>query len=85
VLGILDYGLAKLADLIIKYVVSAAVNRGSPISFVEELNQDPKEMTEAVLKIVPSVEPMVNTNNDFGIILKILTLVVFLFNFSGFC
>lgn len=58
--GILDYGLAKLADLIIKYVVSPAVNRGSPISFVEDLNQDPKEMTEAVLKIVPSVEPMVN-------------------------
>lgn len=58
--GILDYGLAKVGDLIIKYVVSPAVIQGSPISFVEELNQDPKEMTEAVLKIGPSVEPKVN-------------------------
>lgn len=59
--GILDYGLAKVADLIIKNVVSPAVNPGSPISFVEELNQDSKGITEAVLKIVPSVEPKVNT------------------------
>lgn len=78
VVGILDYGLAKLADLIIKYVVSPAVNRGSPISFVEELNQDPKEMTEAVLKIVPSVEPMVENVEGEAIYSAIIQLIKFI-------
>ena len=57
--GILDYGLAKVADLIIKHVITPVVNRGSPISFVEEVNQDSKEMTEAILKIVPAIDPKV--------------------------
>ncbi|KAE8075609.1 hypothetical protein FH972_014305 [Carpinus fangiana] len=78
VVGILDYGLAKLADLIIKYVVSPAVNRGSPISFVEELNQDPKEMTEAVLKIVPSVEPMIENVEGEAIYSAIIQLIKFI-------
>lgn len=55
-IGILDYGLAKVADLIIKHVINPTVNHGSPISFVEELNQDSKGMNEAILKIVPSVD-----------------------------
>ena len=53
-LGILDYGLAKVADLMIKYVVSAAVNYRSPASFVEDLVQDSEVITGAVIKIVPS-------------------------------
>lgn len=52
--GILDYGLSKVADLIIKYVVTPVVNHGVPVSFVEELTQDSKEMTEAVLNILPT-------------------------------
>ena len=58
-LGILDYGLAKVADLMIKYVVSAAVNYRSPASFVEELVQDSEVITGAVIKIVPSHDPRV--------------------------
>ncbi|XP_062107315.1 centromere/kinetochore protein zw10 homolog isoform X3 [Humulus lupulus] len=54
VIGILDYGLAKVADLLIKYVISPAVNYRSPVSFVEELVQDSEELTGALLKIVPS-------------------------------
>ncbi|KAG7983340.1 hypothetical protein I3843_04G100800 [Carya illinoinensis] len=54
VVGILDYGLSKVADLIIKYVVTPVVNHGVPVSFVEELTQDSKEMTEAVLNILPT-------------------------------
>lgn len=57
--GILDYGLAKVADLVIKYVISPAVNYGSPVSFVEESVQNSENTTEAILKIVPSQDPMV--------------------------
>lgn len=45
--GILEYGLAKVADLMIKYVIIPFINRGQPLSFIEESNQD-----SAVLKIV---------------------------------
>lgn len=54
VVGILDYGLAKVADLIIKHVISQAVNCGSSSSFMEETNQD-----SMMLKIV-SCHPKVN-------------------------
>lgn len=59
-MGILDYGLAKVADLIIKYVITPAVSRTLPVSFVEEVNQDAKGMTEAILRTVPSVDSKVN-------------------------
>ncbi|XP_015881422.3 centromere/kinetochore protein zw10 homolog isoform X2 [Ziziphus jujuba] len=59
VVGILDYGLAKVADLVIKYVISPAVNYGSPVSFVEESVQNSKKTVEASLKIVPSQDPKV--------------------------
>ncbi|CAL5190270.1 unnamed protein product [Lathyrus oleraceus] len=48
VVGILEYGLAKVADLMIKYVIIPFINRGQPLSFIDESNQD-----SAVLKIVP--------------------------------
>ncbi|CAJ2660974.1 unnamed protein product [Trifolium pratense] len=51
VVGILEYGLAKVADLMIKYVITPFINRGQPLSFLEESDQD-----SAVLKIVPSPE-----------------------------
>ncbi|XP_045799875.1 centromere/kinetochore protein zw10 homolog isoform X2 [Trifolium pratense] len=51
VVGILEYGLVKVADLMIKYVITPFINRGQPLSFLEELDQD-----SAVLKIVPSPE-----------------------------
>lgn len=59
VVGILDYGLAKVADLMIKHFIKPAVNYGSPIKFVEELNQGSGEMTDALLKMVSSVDPKV--------------------------
>lgn len=45
-----------MADLIIKFVVSPALTCGSPISYVEEINQHAEEKSIAVLKIVPSLE-----------------------------
>lgn len=58
--GILDYGLAKVADLMIKNVISLAVNYRSPVSFVDEIVQDAELMTGAVLKIVPTQDPKVD-------------------------
>ncbi|WVY90461.1 hypothetical protein V8G54_035975 [Vigna mungo] len=49
VVSILEYGLAKVADLMIKYVITPFVNHGQPLSFLEELHQE-----SAVLKIVAS-------------------------------
>ncbi|KAG4964627.1 hypothetical protein JHK84_039245 [Glycine max] len=51
VVGILEYGLAKVADLMIKYVITPFVNHGQPLSFLEELHQE-----SALLKIVPSLD-----------------------------
>ncbi|XP_027331708.1 centromere/kinetochore protein zw10 homolog isoform X1 [Abrus precatorius] len=47
--GILEYGLAKVADLMIKHAITPFVNRRQPLSFLEELNAE-----SAVLRIVPS-------------------------------
>ncbi|BAT81022.1 hypothetical protein LR48_Vigan07g050000 [Vigna angularis] len=49
VVSILEYGLAKVADLMIKYVITPFINHGQPLSFLEELHQE-----SAVLKIVAS-------------------------------
>ncbi|KAH6780919.1 centromere/kinetochore protein [Perilla frutescens var. hirtella] len=57
VAGVLDYGLAKIADLITKYVFTPVVScRANPI-VEEEINPDVGHVTEVVLKMVPSVEP----------------------------
>ena len=53
--GILEYGLAKVADLMIKYVIAPFVNRGRPLSFLEEFNRE-----SAVLKLVPSPDSKVS-------------------------
>lgn len=58
--GILDYGLAKVADLMIKHVISPALNFGAPVSFVAEVNPDSQVITEATLNIVPSSDPKVD-------------------------
>ncbi|KAK1359167.1 hypothetical protein POM88_043641 [Heracleum sosnowskyi] len=57
VVGVMDFGLAKVVDLIIKYVITQAVNPESHISFSEEMIQDSGRKTEVVLKMVPSFEP----------------------------
>ncbi|KAK1356914.1 hypothetical protein POM88_050170 [Heracleum sosnowskyi] len=57
VVGVMDFGLAKVVDLIIKYVITQAVNPESHISFSEEMIQDSRRKTEVVLKMVPSFEP----------------------------
>lgn len=57
--GLLDYGLARVADLMIKYVITPVINSGSAIAFVEELKQESGKMTEAFLKMVQSPDQKV--------------------------
>ncbi|XP_073151139.1 centromere/kinetochore protein zw10 homolog [Henckelia pumila] len=52
--GILDYGLAKVADLIIKHIITPVVSARATPSFVEDTDQDLDRVPEAVLKMVPS-------------------------------
>ncbi|KAL0354259.1 UNVERIFIED_CONTAM: Centromere/kinetochore protein zw10 [Sesamum angustifolium] len=56
VADILDYGLARIADLITKYVFTPVVSCRAIPSFTEETNQDLGHASEAVLKLVPSVD-----------------------------
>ncbi|XP_047946619.1 centromere/kinetochore protein zw10 homolog isoform X2 [Salvia hispanica] len=57
VAGVLDYGLAKIADLITKYVFTPVVScKAIPIVEEGENNQDPGHVKEAVLKMSLSVE-----------------------------
>lgn len=56
VAGVLDYGLAKIADLITKHVFTPVVSCRANPTVEEEINQDVDHATEAVLKIVPSDE-----------------------------
>lgn len=60
VVGVMDFGLAKVADLMIKYVITQAVNPESHISFSEGMNQDSGRSTEVILKMVQSSAPEVN-------------------------
>ncbi|XP_034702414.1 centromere/kinetochore protein zw10 homolog [Vitis riparia] len=78
VVGILDYGLAKVADLMIKHVIAPAVNCGSPISFTEELIQDSDQMTEMILKTV-SCEPKLEKDDAEIIYSRIIMIIKFFY------
>ncbi|KAL6554380.1 hypothetical protein OROMI_020053 [Orobanche minor] len=56
VAGILSYGIAKIADLITKFVLTPVV-RCTATPFIEEINQDLGHVPEALLKVAPSVDP----------------------------
>ncbi|KAM1358696.1 hypothetical protein ACFX15_044937 [Malus domestica] len=81
VVGILDYGLAKVADLMIKHVISPGLNFGAPVSFVAEVNQDPKVLTEAILNIVPSNDPKIEKMDGKTIYSGIIQVIKFISNY----
>ncbi|KAK2979032.1 hypothetical protein RJ640_013666 [Escallonia rubra] len=80
VVGILDYGLAKVADLFIKHVITPAVNHVPHISFVEELNQDSKSTTEVVLKMVLSSDLKGDDVGGETIFSSIVQIVKFIYH-----
>jgi len=54
--GVLDYGLAKLADLMIKHVIKPAISNGSINIIIEELDEGFVEKHDVILKLFPSSE-----------------------------
>ncbi|VVA17516.1 PREDICTED: centromere/kinetochore [Prunus dulcis] len=80
VVGILDYGLAKVADLMIKHVIFPALNFGAPVSFVAEVNPDSQVITEATLNIVPSSDPKIEKMDGEIIYSGIIQVIKFINN-----
>lgn len=72
--GIMDYGLAKVADLMIKHVIAPVVSFRSTI-VVEWINQESGNGVEANLKILPSADPNVDSI-DGGSMYSVLVDVV---------
>ncbi|XP_010321559.2 centromere/kinetochore protein zw10 homolog isoform X1 [Solanum lycopersicum] len=58
--GIMDYGLAKVADLMIKHVIMPVVSFRSTV-VVEWINQESGNGVKANLKILPSADPNVDS------------------------
>ncbi|CAN0914312.1 Centromere/kinetochore protein zw10 homolog [Linum grandiflorum] len=54
VVGISDYGLAKVADKMVKFVIAPAMNCSTTTSFDEGVKEISEGLTEAILKTVPS-------------------------------
>ncbi|KAM1411645.1 hypothetical protein COP1_024316 [Malus domestica] len=81
VVGILDYGLGKVGDLMIKHVISPALNFGVPVSFVAEVNRDSQVLTEAILNIVPSNDPKIEKMDGATIYSGIIQVIKFISNY----
>lgn len=77
VIGILDYGFAKVADQMIKHVIIPVVKKGSSISSMEDLKDVSKEMTEAILKILSTSNPMVDVDGEiiYSRIIQVINFV----------
>ncbi|GMH12024.1 hypothetical protein Nepgr_013865 [Nepenthes gracilis] len=81
VLGILDYGLAKIADLFTKHVISPAVNLAAPILFIVESNDDLDQKSEAILKIVPCLASKIEDMNGETLFSRMTEVVKFIYEF----
>ncbi|KAK6778425.1 hypothetical protein RDI58_025143 [Solanum bulbocastanum] len=73
--GIMDYGLAKVADLMIKHVIVPVVSFRSTI-VVEWINQESENGVKANLKICPSADPNVDSIDGGGSMYSVLIDVV---------
>ncbi|KAG9160530.1 hypothetical protein Leryth_019482 [Lithospermum erythrorhizon] len=51
--GVLDYGLAKIADMMIKYIITPIVNGQATVSTTDEMDEYPEKISETVLNMVP--------------------------------
>lgn len=84
VAGVLDYGLAKVADLITKYVFIPVVSCRANPTVEEEIDQDVDHVTEAVLKMVPSVESEDNMVDGKIMYSNIVQTIAFISKFLCF-
>lgn len=76
--GILDYGLARVADLVIKHVVNPVVRSGSTVSSLEEISDHQGKTSEAVLQIISSTYPMINSLDGETIFSSLVKVVEFI-------
>ncbi|XP_021890126.1 centromere/kinetochore protein zw10 homolog [Carica papaya] len=84
VVGILDYGLAKVADSTIKHVITPVVNRGSAIKFIEDSNQHSEEMVEATLTRITISDPEIQNLDGETMYLGIIQVVKFIYKYLCF-
>ncbi|XP_015161958.1 centromere/kinetochore protein zw10 homolog isoform X1 [Solanum tuberosum] len=75
--GILDYGLAKVADLMIKHVIIPVVSFRSTI-VVEWINQESGNGVKANLKILPSADPNVDSIDGESMYSVLIDVVKFI-------
>jgi len=78
VMGILDYGLAKVADKMIKYVITPVVKCQSHVSFAEGTNQENGHISESILRIVPSSDPKIEIVEGESIFPAIIQVIKFI-------
>ncbi|KAL9270956.1 Centromere/kinetochore protein zw10-like protein [Drosera capensis] len=79
VLDILDYGLARTADSIIKHVIGPAMNLKAPASFIVEANENSGENCHAVLRILPYLGPEIYGLDGEALFSRMIILVNFIF------
>ncbi|XP_057527008.1 centromere/kinetochore protein zw10 homolog [Amaranthus tricolor] len=79
VLGILDYGLARTADLFIKHAIAPAVNVKAPVSFLEESTGSLEESGDAILKIVPNSETKIEGLDCNALFSRMTEVVKFIY------
>ncbi|KAL3502506.1 hypothetical protein ACH5RR_036955 [Cinchona calisaya] len=76
--GVLDYGLARVADLMIKHVISRAISCRSTVSVVEEISEDRGLTSEAVLTIISSTSDMSDSLGGETIYSALVQIVEFI-------
>ncbi|KAM0933973.1 putative RZZ complex, subunit Zw10 protein [Dioscorea sansibarensis] len=83
VVGILNYGLAKVADSMIKHVMKPAVSNGSMNVFVEELSQDDIDKPQAILSLIPSSD-IEECPDGSAVYSRIVQVIKFIYKFICF-
>ncbi|RWR79515.1 centromere/kinetochore protein zw10 isoform X1 [Cinnamomum micranthum f. kanehirae] len=85
IVGVLDYGLAKVADLMIKYVIIPTIRDGSSTVLVEAVNQNSDQKDGAILSLVSSSDFQVDCLNGAAIFSRLIQVIKFIYEFIFFC
>ncbi|KAI3980127.1 hypothetical protein MKX01_033268 [Papaver californicum] len=76
VAGVLDYGLAKVADLMVKYIIIPTVNDECNFHLVEELLPNSEQMDEAILSLVISSSgSKVESANIYSRLIQVINFI----------
>ncbi|KAG9455109.1 hypothetical protein H6P81_008013 [Aristolochia fimbriata] len=77
IVGVLDYGLAKIADLMIKYIIIPTISNRFAVVFVEEINEDDERKVESILKVVTTSDSQSENIDDGTIYSKLIQVIKF--------